>query len=239
MASGCSLGRFYMIYICDDEVPVLRELAEKIRKCMSGEEVLCFSSGDELLEQLNKSVCDILFLDIDMPGISGMEVAEKLKGERGVPLLVFVTSHDELVYESFQYHPFAFIRKGYFDQEIEKVVRDAREYLESLDRRFHFRMSGRDLSLLLSDILYFEADGNYLKIYTKSVGYRFRSTVSDVEADLNQYGFVRVHKGFLVNQAAVRMIGREEVELTDGTLLPLGKSYAEQAKCRLLEYMRV
>ena len=138
-----------MVYICDDEVPVLRELAEKIGKCMTEEEVLCFSSGDELLEQLNRSVCDILFLDIDMPGISGMDIAGKLNGERGVPLLVFVTSHDELVYESFQYHPFAFIRKGYFDQEIEKVARDAREYLESLDRRFHFRMSGRDLSLLL------------------------------------------------------------------------------------------
>lgn len=60
-----------------------------------------------------------------------------------------------------------------------------------------------------------------------------------METDLNQYGFVRIHKGFLVNQAAVRMIGREEVELTDSTVLPMGKSYAEQAKSRLLEYMRV
>ena len=231
--------RFKMIYVCDDEISVLKILADKIEKCMPEERVLCFSSGNELLEQLKKKSCDILFLDIDMPGISGMEIADWLKGERGVPLLVFVTSHDELVYDSLQYHPFAFIRKGYFDKEIEKVVRDAKEYLESLDRRFHFRMEGRDFSLLLSDILYFEADGNYLKLYTKSGDYRFRGTVSETETDLAQYGFVRIHKGFLVNQAGVRMIGREDLELEDGTVLPLGKHYSEHSKRRLLEYMRI
>lgn len=228
-----------MICVCDDEEIVLRELTEKIKKYMPKEKILCFSSGHELLEQLKKAVCDILFLDIDMPQISGMEIAELIKGDRGLPLLVFVTSHDELVYESFQYHPFAFIRKGYFDQEIEKVVSDAGKYLEALDRRFHFRMAGKELSILLSDILYFEADGNYLIINTKSEAYRFRSTVADVESDLNPYGFIRIHKGFLVNQAAVRMFGREAVELMDGVALPLGKSYAEHAKRRLLEYMRV
>lgn len=228
-----------MICVCDDEEMVLRELAGKIKKYMPKEKILCFSSGHKLMEQLKKAVCDILFLDIDMPEISGMEIAELIKGDRGLPLLVFVTSHDELVYESFQYHPFAFIRKGYFDQEIEKVARDAGKYLEALDRRFHFRTAGKELSILLSDILYFEADGNYLIINTKSEAYRFRSTVADVESDLNPYGFIRIHKGFLVNQAAVRMFGREEVELMDGVVLPLGKSYAEHAKCRLLEYMRV
>lgn len=228
-----------MIYVCDDEMPVLKLLADKIRTCMPEEKVLCFSSGSGLLKQLKNSICDILFLDIDMPEISGMEIADMLKGEQGIPLLVFVTSHDELVYESFQYHPFAFIRKSYFDKEIEKVVRDAREYLESLDRRFHFRMAGRDISVLLSDILYFEADGNYLKLNTGSGNYRFRNTVSEVGTGLEQFGFVRIHKGFLVNQAAVRMIGREDVELSDGTVLPLGKHYAEHARQRLLEYMRV
>lgn len=228
-----------MIYICDDETLVLNELADKIRKYMPQEKILCFSSGYELREQLRKSHCDILFLDIDMPEISGLEIAKELTIEKGIPLLIFVTSHDELVYESFEYHPFSFIRKSCFDQEIEKVLRDAGEYLESLKRQFYFRSAGRDLSLPLLAILYFEADGNYLKIYTESGEYRFRSTISDVESRLNQYGFVRIHKGFLVNQAMVQIIGREDIELADGTALPLGRSYAEHARRRLLEYMRV
>jgi Response regulator of the LytR/AlgR family len=233
------MGKAVMIYICDDEIPVLRELAEKIQKCVPEEKILCFSSGMELREQLGRSSCDFLFLDIDMPDVSGMEIAEGLMGEKGIPLLVFVTSHDELVYESFQYRPFAFIRKGFFDQEIGKVLKRGREHLESLDRKFYFRMEGRDVSLLLSDILYFEADGNYLKICTVSGDYRARGTVSDRERELYPYGFVRIHKGFLVNQTAVRMIGREEVELKDGTVLPVGKHYAGKSKRQLLEYMRV
>lgn len=228
-----------MIYLCDDEIPVLRELTDKIQRHVPEEKIFCFSSGMELLEQLKRSTCDFLFLDIDMPDVNGMEIADRVKGEKGIPLLVFVTNHDELVYESFQYQPFAFIRKGYFDQEIGEVLQRGRQYLESLDRRFYFRMDGRDVSLLLSDILYFEADGNYLKICTASGDYRARGTVSDRETDLYPYGFIRIHKGFLVNQNAVRMIGREDVELIDGTVLPVGKHYAEKSKRRLLEYMRV
>lgn len=228
-----------MIYVCDDEIPVLKGLADKIREHVPKEKVICFSSGRELWEQLRKTRCDILFLDIDMPEISGLEIAKELTSEKGLPLLIFVTNHDELVYDSFEYHPFSFIRKSCFDQEIEKVLRDAGKYMESLKRRFYFRSAGRDLSLPLSAILYFEADGNYLKVYTPSGDYRFRSTVSDVETRLEQYGFIRIHKGFLVNQTSVQIIGREDIELTDGKVLPLGRSYAENARRRLLEYMRV
>lgn len=226
------------IYICDDEKLILKELEKEIKCHVPEAAILCFDTGSKLLEKIEVSACDVLFLDIDMPEISGMDIAKALSGLCKPPLLVFVTSHDELVYESLQYHPFGFIRKSHFKLEIEKVLNDCREQLESSKRRFYFRTAGKDAALFLADIMYFEADGNYLKVYTNKESYRFRSTVTAVENSLAHYGFVRVHKGFLVNQSAVRLIGSEEIELTDGTHISLGKSFAAKARQQLLEYLR-
>lgn len=226
------------IYICDDEKLILKELEKEIKCHVPEAAILCFDTGSKLLEKIEVSACDVLFLDIDMPEISGMYIAKALSGLCKPPLLVFVTSHDELVYESLQYHPFGFIRKSHFKLEIEKVLNDCREQLESSKRRFYFRTAGKDAALFLADILYFEADGNYLKVYTNKESYRFRSTVTAVENSLAHDGFVRVHKGFLVNQSAVRLIGSEEIELTDGTHISLGKSFAAKARQQLLEYLR-
>lgn len=226
------------IYICDDEIPILRDMEEKVKRYVPDGIVCCFSSALDLCGELEKGICDLLLLDIDMPQMGGMDIAWKLNGRERAPLLVFVTNHDELVYESLQYHPFGFIRKSYFDVEIEKMLRDCRRQLGTADRRFRFRMAGGEASVLLSDILYFEADKNYLRVYTKSGNYRFRSTIAAVENCLTGDGFIRVHKGFLINQMAVSIISRDAVRLTDGTVLSLGKCYAENARKRLLEYMR-
>ena len=99
-------------------------------------------------------------------------------------------------------------------------------------------MNGQETAVLLSDILYFESDGNYLKLSSVSGQYRFRSTILAAEEQLKADGFIRIHKGFLVNRSAVRMIGKEELELVNKDKLPLGEKYADSAKREILQYMR-
>lgn len=227
------------IYVCDDEPQILAYMSEKIKALLPESRTECFSSGRELKRELEQSHCDILFLDIDMPEIDGMDIADSLYRLACKPLLIFVTSHDELVYESLRYHPFGFIRKSFFDHEIEKVLSDCQKEMESGTEHFNFRITGKNVTLILSDILYFEADGNYLKIFTSQQTYRFRSTMTAVENSLLKKGFIRIHKGFLVNQSAVKMIGSDMVELMNGNLLPIGRSYAETTKKQILRYMRL
>lgn len=226
------------ILICDDEPQMLSNIAKKVLECLPDSDVRVFSSGLELLHCLETEPCDILLLDIDMPDITGLEIARRLAPGEKRPLLLFVTSHDELVYDSFQYHPFAFLRKSCFDMEITAVLTDCLHELEHRERHFCFRSEGNRVSLFLSDILYFEAEGNYLKIFSKAGQYRFRSTIASVENALTDCGFIRIHKGFLINQAAVRLLNSEKAELFDGTTLPIGKNYAKTAREQLLRYMR-
>lgn len=226
------------IFICDDEPQMLTDIEKKVSECLPDSNIRTFLSGTELLQCLETELCDVLLLDIDMPDITGLEIAGHLAKQEKRPLLLFVTSHDELVYDSFQYHPFAFLRKGCFDKEIKAALNDCVQELEHRERHFCFKAEGNRVSLLLSDILYFEAEGNYLMLFSKEGQYRFRSTITSVENTLSGCGFIRIHKGFLVNQAAVRLWGSEKVQLSDDAMLPIGKSYAKTAREQFLRYMR-
>lgn len=226
------------IFICDDEPQILSNIAERVTTLFPEGEVQLFSKGSELLACLNTNTCDILLLDIDMPEMDGLHVAKELTLLKNKPLLVFVTSHDELVYDSFQYHPYAFLRKSRFEDEIEKVLQDCIRELRDKEQHFCFRSEGNDVCLLLADILYFEAEGNYLKIVTSKEVYRFRSTLGAVENTLQESGFIRIHKGFFVNQAAVKLVNSEEITLQNDMTLPVGKSYSKTVREQMLRYMR-
>ncbi len=225
-------------FLCDDEAKILADLSQKVQEYVPLGEIEVFTSGSALLTRLRKNVCDVLLLDIDMPQISGMEIAEALMQLEHRPLLVFVTSHDELVYDSFQYHPFGFIRKGFLDIELKKVLDSALKELRGRIKYFCFRTEGQEIRVALEDIRYFEAEGNYLKLYTKLEEYRFRSTMAAVEGEVCENGFIRIHKGFLVNQAMVRVLSNDKVQLLDGCELPLGKTYTEEARRQFMRYMR-
>ncbi|MDE7299243.1 MAG: LytTR family DNA-binding domain-containing protein [Lachnospiraceae bacterium] len=263
----------YRIFICDDEPQMLQCLSASVKERLSDSEISVFSDGGRLKAALEGVVpCDILLLDIDMPGLSGLDIAAGLSGMERRPLLVFVTSHDELVYDSLQFHPFGFVRKSCMDAELEKLLADCVKELSGRERHFCFPAAGARIKLPLADILYFEAEGNYLKLFAREercpdraacrrtaetpygsgvpayspkgllcapgeASYRFRETLSAVEAALSGSGFVRVHKGYLVNQAAVRSLGADGVLLTNGTSIPIGRSYAEAAKRTLMRYM--
>lgn len=225
------------IYICDDEPQVAKQIGQFVQECMPESRIAEPENAEELFILLQKQDCDVLLLDIDMPEITGLEVAKWLEDLKQKPLLVFVTSHDELVYDSLQYHPFGFVRKGFLEAELPKILADCRKELNSKKQRYHFRTAEGEVSLLVEEIQYFEAEGNYLQVYTKKKSYRFRETMSAVQGALEPQGFVRVHRGFLVNQAVVELLGTDELKLADGSSIPIGRNYGEAAKKQIMRYM--
>lgn len=225
------------VFICDDEPRIMFEIAAKVKSELLAADISTFSSGVKLLENLTEEKCDILLLDIDMPELDGLEIAARLGALSEKPLLIFVTSHDELVYDSLQFHPFGFVRKGYLEKELPKILTDCVREINCREKHFCFHTNNSEIKLTLDDILYFEAEGNYLRLFAKSGEYRFRETITAVENALRENGFVRVHKGFLLNQSAVKILSSDKAELVDGTLIPIGRSYGENARKRLMRYM--
>lgn len=225
------------IYICDDDIKITDSLASRIKSKKSDCEVSSYYKGRDLWEALQKETCDVVFLDIDMPDLSGLEIAAKISELSYSPLLVFVTSHDELVYDSLKFHPFGFIRKNYIESELEDILCDCIKEMGSQHSFFYFHTTQGEVKLAIDEILYFESDGNYLKLFTTKEEYRFRDTMTAIEKALTEKGFIRIHKGFLVNQMAVKVLGREEATLFNGVKIPIGRNYAEAVRKSLLRYM--
>ncbi len=226
------------VYICDDELQMLKSISEKVKVILPDCTIEEFSDSRALLEGLKPSGCDLLLLDIDMPKVSGLDIARQLDLFAVKPLLVFVTSHDELVYDSLTFHPFGFVRKGYIDEELERTLKDCRRELSQREIYFTFKSGCEDIRLKISEMLYFESQGNYLNLYTADQVYRIRNTIAAVEETLSEKGFIRFHRGFLVNQQAVKVLGTEEAQLVTGDKIPIGRSYGEEAKRQLVRYMR-
>jgi len=193
---------------------------------------------NNILDSQTKNPVDIAIVDSDMPEMSGMEVAGTLAVEKAQTLIVFVTAHDELVYDSFKYHPFAFVRKKFLEEELRAVLPDCQKEIEGRQRRFIFQNASQTVNLAQSDILYFEGQANYLAIHTKVGLYKMRSTMGAVEEELKDKEFLRIHKGFLINLEHIRILKSEELVLDNDEILPIGKSYSEEAKKNILRYMR-
>lgn len=227
---------------CDDEIKILEDLSAKIKNTFKAFECEVDLYGTDkplsLIEYLKTNSVDVLFLDIDMPKISGMDIAQTLLNSDIKTLLIFVTSHDTLVYKSFKYHPFGFIRKSFFDEEIQEVIKEIIEEIQKNTDTFSFKTNNGFNKIKLNDILYFESESNYLNLHTTDNIYKFRSTLSSVEKELSPKGFIRTHKGFLVNQKHIYSIKAEEIVLSNNEALPIGRTNRETVKARIMRYLR-
>lgn len=230
------------IVICDDEKKILNDLSEKIKETFMNKsmeiDIFQTTSPTETLQYIESNVVDVIFLDIDMPILSGMDIAEKLLNENYKGLLIFVTSHDSLVYGSFKYHPFGFIRKRYFEEEIDETADRVIEEMAHRDSKFTYKTSNGTYRVNVSDIIYFESESNYIVIHLSENTHKFRETMSKLEAGLCGKGFIRVHKGYLVNQQHICILRKDEIVMSDNTILPISRANKEMVKEKIMRYMR-
>ena len=119
------------IAICDDDIELREKLKKSVRLIINdiGDEadILSYMNGEDLIVaiQEEKTSIDILLLDIDMPGISGLEVAKALREAENDIIIIFISSYDNYVFESLEYSPFRFIRKSRINQELKLALRAA------------------------------------------------------------------------------------------------------------------
>lgn len=232
----------YRIVVCDDEKEILNYILQKVEAGFeqSAFSVNCMAVSDarELVALLQNEPIDIIFLDIDMPFFSGLDIA-KMITEKGLKtLLVFVTSYDALVYQTFAYRPFAFIRKSFFQEEIGDIIKRLEQELLSWREELVLQKAQEIVRILVEDIYYIEASGNYIDIHTKNGMERYRATLANMENELKGKGFLRCHKGYLVNIRHISRMKNNEIELSDGSRLPVGRNYEKEVKQAILLFFR-
>lgn len=232
----------YHIFICDDDKREIEILRKRIEICFQKQKkeykVGEFLDGNELLEALRHQVPEVIFLDIDMPGMSGMEVADWIFNNHINTNVIFVTNRDDMVFQAIHYQPFRFIRKNALDNELEEAILKLIQKLEKEEQILEVPTKEGMEFLPLKNILYIESCKHYLRIRHTDGECEMRGKISNLQTWMCSYGFVQTHRSYLVNMRFMKMVRANEVELDNGEILSVSRDKVQDVKKKQMIYLR-
>ena len=191
-----------------------------------------------MFQAMQKKAPEILLLDIDMPEISGMELAEQIFSSNMNTNVIFVTNRDDLVFQAIHYQPFRFIRKEKLNQELDEAICHLINKLEKDEKMWEVQTKNGTEILALKNILYIESCKHYLRIRHMDGECEMREKISNLEKWMSNYGFVQTHRSYLVNVRYMKMVRANEVELDNGEILSVSRDKAQEVKKKQMIYLR-
>ena len=218
------------IAICDDEIHICEALRSRVLSIFPAADISVFTSGEALLA--DKKPADILLLDIEMPGLSGMETARRLRENGSDAVLIFVTGKEEYVFDAFDVDAFQYLVKPISDEKLAEVLRRAtrrlteaeREDADAVSRSLTVKRGGLTTKVRFSDILYAEVFGRIVMLHTEKGDVEYYGSLTDL-AELAGTDFFRTHRAYLVNLKRVERYNASEIFFAKGTALLTKKNY--------------
>lgn len=216
------------ILVCDDEQAFVDKLGDWLRRNTARDLTpdVHTCTDPAALSDGELSSFDIIFLDIDMGYVNGIEVARRLRRLQAHALLIFMTNYVEYSPEGYEVNAFRFLLKSQLEAKLPSYYKDALQVLQRREEVFTYAFNGETCRVKLRDILYLESQSRMLCLHTLAPARGescFYGKMEEVEERLAGSGFVRVHKSYLVNMAHIRRMSYAEVLLDDGTALPVSQ----------------
>ena len=241
--------------VVDDE-PIARARVVSLLKEEEDIEVIgeC-SNGQQAMSAIESTSPDLLFLDIQMPEVNGMDLARTIQST-GTPAVVFVTAYDEYALRAFEVHALDFLLKPFSAERFRSALGHAREQVSQRRKgtpvskpaapdarstrpnRLMIKSGGRIHFVRMADIDWCEAQGNYVRVHVGAQEHLVRDTMSHLESELDPQQFVRIHRSTIVNVDRIQEMqssfnGEYVVLLRTGTRLTLSRGSREILQARL------
>lgn len=244
--------------IVDDE-PLARHGIRVRLERLGGVEVMgeC-ATGSEAVTVIRHLAPDLVFLDVQMPGLDGFDVVEQVGVDR-MPITIFVTAYDTHALRAFDVHALDYLLKPIDDERFDTAVERARRRIaeregsamnrklasaleEIRPRRILIKDRGRVVILNESDVDWVEAEGDYVRVHTGGRGHLLRETMAAMEERLDPASFARIHRSAIVNVSRIRQLkphaNREyTVVLRDGTKLRLSRGYRDALRGHFQDHL--
>ena len=223
----------YRCLIVDDESPAHKALSSHISKFDDLEHSGSAFSGMEAVKMLNENSYDIIFLDINMPVISGVELME-LQPNR--PLTIVTTAYSDFALSAYQNDAIDYLLKPISFEKFAKAIEKAKVFAsgnatkkedKTTQKILSQRVNGQMVDISLHDILYIESLGNYMKLYstrhhTPLVIY---GSLSSIALEIDQKSFVQVHRSYIVNVDKISAVTFKNLTMSNRDIIPIGRKY--------------
>lgn len=221
--------------IAIDDEPIALSIISRYCKQRGNVELETYSSPRLGMQRIHEWKPDIVFLDIEMNGVSGIELARQLPSSC---CLIFTTAYAHYALEGFEVNAVDFLHKPYFYERFNRAMQKAEQWLrmhdllqvsESSTRRIILKSSYKNVTILVDSILYVESIDNYVKVHlADSTSVLSKISLRAIEEQLPQGEFIRIHRSFLVSRIRITDFTHSEVILgKNGIRLPIGKRYMD------------
>ncbi len=225
------------IAVCDDE----KTLAESNKAALEAvlaelcitAEIAVYTDSCNLLYDITEDGYhyDLLLSDIEMPEISGMELADKIKPFLPDIRIIFITSHIEYAIDAFELSIFRYVPKSDIEKRLPAAIKDAVSLISlEADKSYTIQTKGRFEKIPFKDILYIERDGKNAAINTADGVSKVRKSLQAVFDELNSEEFIFIDRGYIVNLIHIMQIKNSTAVLKNGTMLPISRSHLQKVK---------
>lgn len=231
------------IAIVDDE----NNICSYVEKCLfalSKEhgiliDIDVFLSGEDLIKMIQDTFFDVIFLDIKMKNLSGIDVSRLIRNTMGneTTQIVYISGNTEYAIEVFEYDPFHFLPKPLSKEKIEKAFLKLIHKLNLKAEAFTYKIGHDTFKVPIKDILYFENHKRQIIIYYSNKEDRFYGSLENICLQLNKYNFLLIHKSYLVNPVHVHRCTYESVEMSNHIVLPIAQSKRKEIREKQLELL--
>jgi len=228
------------IAICEDEMICTDILETHIRKWATDNgiwvEVFTYESAEQFLFYLNENAeTDLLFLDIKLSGINGVELAKKLRGMKHTMQIVFTTDTEKYVYEGYNVAALNYLVKPVKYDKFCYIMNQAKEMIDN--QKFYLcKTSDSIIKIPYEDIIVIEMDSHNAVITTKTGKYITRRTISEILNTLQDDVFLQCHKSRIVNIQHVFSISKKLLCLSNGLNIDVSSKYIKELNERFISY---
>ena len=212
--------------IVDDDPLARKSLTNLCGKTDLLEVAAVCESAEEALKKIGEEEADLIFLDMKMPGLSGIDFMERLTH---LPQIIVTTANKEYAYEAFEYEVTDFLKKPIKLKRFLKAVQKAADIQRRLTAYketapdLYVRQEGKYIRIALDNILFFENVGDYVRIRTDVGTFIIHSTLKNVDEKLNDPRFLKVHRSFIVNLQKIKDI-EENTLVIEKNVIPISRA---------------
>lgn len=226
------------IAICDDEQKFINDFIMKIDKLYSRLDVMVdvFASGEELLKNYYNGYYDIIFLDIEMPEMDGLTVAKKIRCISEEVFIVFLTGHVEYAIKGYEVNALRYLSKPVNINDIQEII----NYVigkQHGEKFLWIKNSDGEHRILLSDIVYMEAQDQRIDIVTLNGHFLVLGKINEYEMRFKEKDFFRIHRSYLVALSKIVSISGNQVTVAGGIVLPIGRTKEKKFRQVFMDYI--
>ena len=231
------------IAVCDDEENMVashkKVVEDCLRACGETGDIVTYTVSDNLLSDVTDDgfYFDLILLDIEMPGCTGMELAGKLKPYLPDVKIIFITSHIEYAIDAFELSIFRYVPKDKRDVKLPSAVTDAIKLL-TLEggKSYTIQTNSRLEKIPYKEILYIQRDGKNAEIFYGKESTKVRKSLAQVYDELGSEEFIYTDRGCIVNLIHVMQVKDGEAVMDNDERIPVSRSHLQDVKLKINEY---